>query len=59
MSFALVSQEINSRDTMTQAAELGLLVVTHAGLDIGFPGVVRAAPSMALHALRELKNGRA
>ena len=40
-------------------AELGLLVVTHAGLDIGFPGIVRAAPSMALHALRELKSGRA
>ncbi len=35
-------------------AELGLLVVTHAGVDIGFPGVVHASPAMALHALREI-----
>lgn len=38
-------------------AELGLVVVTHAGLDIGFPGIVHAAPSMALRALRALKGG--
>ena len=28
------------------AAELDLIVVTHAGLDIGFPGVVRCSPQM-------------
>lgn len=29
-----------------RAAELDLIVVTHAGLDIGFPGVVRCTPAM-------------
>ena len=29
-----------------RAAELGLIVITHAGADIGFPGVVRCSPSM-------------
>ena len=29
------------------AAENDLIVVTHAGLDIGFPGVVRCSPQMA------------
>ncbi len=39
---------------LERCAELGLLVVTHAGLDIGFPGVVHASPTMALNALREI-----
>lgn len=30
-----------------RAAEVGLVVITHAGLDIGFPGVVRCSPTMA------------
>ena len=30
-----------------RAAEVGLVVITHAGLDIGFPGVVRCSPVMA------------
>lgn len=30
-----------------RAAEVGLVVITHAGLDIGFPGVVRCSPDMA------------
>ena len=34
-----------------RAAELGLIVLTHAGLDIGFPGVVRCSPEMARHAV--------
>ena len=29
-----------------RAAELGLIVVTHAGLDIGFPGVEHCSPKM-------------
>ncbi len=42
---------------LSRAAELGLLVVTHTGDDVGMPGVVRAAPGMALHALREIGAG--
>lgn len=34
-----------------RAAELGLFVITHAGLDIGFPGVVRCSPQMARRAI--------
>ena len=37
-----------------RCAELGLMVVLHAGFDVGFPGVDRCAPSRSLHALREL-----
>ncbi len=32
-----------------RAAEVGLIVLTHAGLDIGFPGVVRCSAAMARH----------
>lgn len=35
-------------------AELDLIVVTHAGLDIGFPGVVHCSPSMAAHVISEI-----
>ena len=35
-------------------AEQGLLVVTHTGDDIGFPGEIHCSPQMALHALREI-----
>ena len=42
-----------------RCAELGLAVVLHGGFDIGFPGVKRCSPQMALHALRELKAVRA
>lgn len=31
---------------LDRAAELDLIVVTHAGLDIGFPGVIRCSPQM-------------
>jgi len=37
-----------------RAAELGLVTVMHAGLDIGFPGVVRCSPEMTASALRQL-----
>ncbi len=37
-----------------RAAELDLIVVTHAGLDIGFPGVVRCTPKMARNVVREI-----
>ena len=34
---------------LDRAAELDLIVVAHAGLDIGFPGVVKCSPQMARH----------
>ena len=39
---------------LERAGELGLIVVTHTGLDIGYPGEVRCTPEMVLHALREV-----
>ena len=46
-----VYQDINLDDVkflriFDCAAELDLIVVTHAGLDIGFPGVIRCSPQM-------------
>lgn len=35
------------------AGELGLIVVTHAGYDIGFPGVARCSPEMTRRALKQ------
>ncbi|MDO5702948.1 MAG: amidohydrolase family protein [Lachnospiraceae bacterium] len=40
-----------------RCAELGLAVVTHAGFDIGYPGVDLCSPDRSLHALRELRAG--
>ena len=37
-----------------RAAELDLIVVTHAGLDIGFPGLVRCSPKMSRHVVDEI-----
>lgn len=39
---------------LERAGELGLIVVTHAGYDIGFPGVVQCSPEMTLRALRQI-----
>ena len=39
---------------LERAAELSLIVVTHAGLDVGYPGVVRCSPGMCLNAVREV-----
>jgi len=36
------------------AAELGLIVLMHAGDDIGFPGEVRCSPKMIANALRQV-----
>ena len=35
-------------------AELGLVVVSHSGLDVGLPGLVHCSPKMCAHALREV-----
>lgn len=37
------------------ASELGLVIITHAGVDIGFPDMVRCTPERALKVLREVK----
>ena len=34
---------------LRKAAELGLVVITHSGLDIGFPGVIHCSPQMCRH----------
>lgn len=39
---------------LDRAAELDLIVVAHAGLDIGFPGVVKCSPQMARHVVDEI-----
>ena len=39
---------------LARAAELDLLVITHAGDDIGYPGVVHCSPAMIRHALTEV-----
>ena len=54
-----VYQDINLDDIkylriINCAAENDLIVVTHAGLDIGFPGVVRCSPQMAKKVLDEV-----
>ena len=37
-----------------RAAELDLIAVTHAGLDIGFPGMIRCTPKMSRHVVEEI-----
>lgn len=39
---------------LDRAAEVGLIVLTHAGRDIGYPDRVRCAPEMVLHAIRQV-----
>ena len=39
---------------LAKCGDLGLLVLIHAGLDVGFPGVVHASPRMILRAFREV-----
>ena len=39
---------------LERAGELGLIIVIHAGDDIGFPGVVRCSPAMIARACRQV-----
>lgn len=39
---------------LDRAAEVGLVVLTHAGLDIGFPGRVHCSPDMVLRAVKQV-----
>lgn len=39
---------------LTKAGELGLIVVTHAGWDIGFPGLAHCSPEMILRAIKQV-----
>ena len=36
------------------AAQLGMIVITHSGLDIGYPGAVHCSPQMARHVVEEI-----
>ena len=42
---------------LKKCAELELLVVTHAGLDIGVPGEARATPQMSARAIEKVNSG--
>lgn len=46
--------DIRTLRILDRAAELGLVVITHAGLDIGFPGQVHVTPKMICHAIQEV-----
>ena len=53
-----VYQGVNQNDIryiriLERAGELGLIVVAHAGLDIGFPGTVNSTPSMIADAIKQ------
>ena len=39
---------------LDRAAELGLVVLTHGGQDIGFPGVVHVSPAMCRHVMDQI-----
>ena len=39
---------------LDRCGELGLVVLVHAGLDVGIPGKVHASPEMSLNALRQV-----
>ena len=39
---------------LDRCGELGLMVITHAGLDVGFPGKVNCSPEMVLRALKQV-----
>ena len=39
---------------LDEAGSLGMIVVTHTGDDIGFPGVVHCSPAMALSAVKQV-----
>lgn len=45
--------DIRSLRIISLCAELGLAVIVHAGLDMGFPGVVRCSPAMIRRAVLE------
>lgn len=52
-----VYQGVNQNDIrfvriLEKAGELGLVVVSHAGLDIGFPGEVKSTPAMIADAIK-------
>ena len=36
--------DIRTLRILDRAAELGLIVLSHSGLDVGFPGVVHVTP---------------
>jgi predicted TIM-barrel fold metal-dependent hydrolase len=39
---------------LKRCAELGLFVITHAGDDIGYPGMIHCSPEMCLHVTQEI-----
>ena len=50
--------DIRTLKILEAAEELGLITVTHAGLDIGFPGVERCTPKMIKNAVSSIRPKR-
>lgn len=51
------NEDIDSKNFLNMiyaACENDLIVITHAGLDIGFPGVVRCSPKMCRNVINEV-----
>ena len=46
--------DVRTLRILDRAGELGLVVLAHAGLDIGFPGKVHVSPKMVRHAIEEV-----
>ena len=46
--------DIRTLRILDRAAELGLIVLSHSGLDVGFPGVVHVTPQMVRSALDQV-----
>ncbi|MFQ9472097.1 MAG: amidohydrolase family protein [Oscillospiraceae bacterium] len=46
--------DIRTLRILDRAAELGLIVLSHSGLDVGFPGVVHVTPRMVRSALDQV-----
>ena len=46
--------DVRNMRIIDRAAELGLIVVTHMGYDVGFPGADMCSPAMARHVIDEV-----
>lgn len=46
--------DIRTLRILERAEELGLVVLTHSGLDVGFPGVVHVTPAMVRSAIAQV-----
>ncbi len=45
---------VRNMNIIDRAAELGIVVITHSGYDVGYPGVESCSPRMARHVIDEI-----